>query len=220
MTTNFKWDLGVRLTHQVKAGDVEAVGETTTEIFNNIVASGSGKLDEVKLRIHRALGMATRAAYDAGAAPRQLIAARDRTLESILKARSVKRLMTVAVNEARHIATLVGAERDAVADRLPKAVAYVKKHAVEGVTRADIAKLMDCSQGHVSRLFSDVLGKHFKEFVLECRIDQAKKLLLSGDDKIIDVAFYSGFEDPNYFGTCFKRITGVTPGQYRRSRGE
>jgi len=124
MTTNFKWDLGVRLKHQVKAGDVEAV-----------------------------------------------------------------------------------------ADRLPKAVAYVQKHAVEGVTRADVAELIGCSQGHVSRLFSDVLGKHFKEFVLECRIDQAKELLVDTDDKIIDVAFYSGFEDPNYFGTCFKRLTGVTPGQ-------
>ncbi len=219
MSSELKWNLGVKLANQVKAGDVEAVAETTHEIFDNNLESGAGGLEEIKLRTARALTIVTRAAYDAGANPQHLTEARSRSVENIIQAKTRKQLAALLVEEAREIAGLVGAEKDTIAERLPEAVKFIQEHAIDHVTRADVADVLGCSPRHVSRLFSQVLGKHFKEFVLECRIDKAKQLLAETDDKIIDIAFSAGFGDSNYFGTCFKRLTGVTPGQYRKSEG-
>ena len=220
MTSEFKWDLGVKLDNQIKAGDLDAVAETTRETFENILISGTGLFEEHKLRTARALSMATRSAYEAGANPRQLIDIKNRSLENIIKVKTRKQLETLLMDETMQIAGLVGTEQDAIAERLPEAVKFIQEHATDGVTRSDVADILDCSPRHVSRLFSRVLGKHFKEFVLECRIDKSKQLLTNTDDKIVDIALAMGFSDQNYFGACFKRLTGVTPGQYRRSGGE
>ena len=217
MTTEYKWDLGAKLTNQVKAGDVDAVAKTVKETFQNMVESGTGSLEEMKLRTARVLTIVMRAAYDAGANPHQLVQPRSRSLEHIIEAKTIKQLASLVEEESVALANLVIAERETVEKCLPQAVAYVREHATDGVTRADVADILDCSPRHVSRLFSRVLGKHFKEFVLECRIDKSKQRLTNTNDKIIDIALAMGFSDQNYFSTCFKRLTGVTPGQYRKS---
>ncbi len=219
MTSELKWDLGVKLTNQIKAGDVAAVAKTSAEIFQNIVESGTGELEKIKLRAARVLSVAMRAGFDAGANPHQLNAARSNSLDNIIKVKSREQLAKLLLDDSTHIARLVGEEQNTVAERLPHAIKYVHEHAAEGVSRADVADVLGCSVSHVSRIFSKVLGKHFKDFVLECRIDKAKQLLTETDDKIIDIAFAIGFSAPNYFGSCFKRLTGVTPGQYRRTEG-
>ena len=55
------------------------------------------------------------------------------------------------------------------------------------------------------------------QFILKIRIDRAKELLDFTDKSIADIAESSGFQDQNYFARIFKKITGVSPTQYRNS---
>lgn len=55
------------------------------------------------------------------------------------------------------------------------------------------------------------------QFILKIRIDRAKELLDFTDKSIADIAESSGFQDQNYFARIFKKITGVSPSQYRNS---
>jgi len=47
-----------------------------------------------------------------------------------------------------------------------------------------------------------------------------KKLLLDESIPIVDISNLIGFEDQSYFSKVFKKITGATPGKYRKSRGQ
>ena len=69
------------------------------------------------------------------------------------------------------------------------------------------------------------LLKHFKEAIgitplqyqLHLRISDAATLLNTSHENVSEIAFQCGFADSNYFSRQFKRITGMTPSEYRKN---
>jgi two-component system response regulator YesN len=74
------------------------------------------------------------------------------------------------------------------------------------------------SPQYVSRIFRDTMGLPFTEFIAGKRTDFAKYLLYSTDQSVTDVARFVGYLDVNYFCRVFKKATGMTPNDYRRSK--
>jgi YesN/AraC family two-component response regulator len=60
---------------------------------------------------------------------------------------------------------------------------------------------------------------NFNTYVNQVRVEAAKKLLLNDSVPLIDIASQAGFDGQSYFSKVFKKMTGVTPGKYRESRG-
>lgn len=54
------------------------------------------------------------------------------------------------------------------------------------------------------------------DFLTQCRIEEAKRLLRTTDQSVSDIAVESGFESFSYFSTVFKKVVGMTPVQYRK----
>jgi AraC-like DNA-binding protein len=55
----------------------------------------------------------------------------------------------------------------------------------------------------------------YSKLVEDARFEAASDLLKKSDTKIIDVAYAVGYEDPSHFARAFRRVTGITPRQYR-----
>lgn len=68
---------------------------------------------------------------------------------------------------------------------------------------------------HFSRMFSSRLGIGPGQYLIAVRIDTAKRMLLAGDDPVIDVAAAVGFESLSSFSRRFRSTVGVAPGQLR-----
>ena len=79
----------------------------------------------------------------------------------------------------------------------------------------ELAKQLGFSTNYLSLLIKKELGMSFQEYVTQQRIQKAKRLLLSTDMKIYEVALAVGIEDMNYFSYRFKSIVGVSPKSYR-----
>lgn len=79
-----------------------------------------------------------------------------------------------------------------------------------------VAEELGISPGYLSALMKKHTGRNFTEYVTYVRIQHAKQLLQKTDDKIYAVALATGFTDQYYFSRIFKRITGVTPGDWRK----
>ncbi|MNO02326.1 HTH-type transcriptional regulator YesS [compost metagenome] len=58
---------------------------------------------------------------------------------------------------------------------------------------------------------------NFIDYLIELRIREAKRLLAQNDSRIYDVAGAAGFKDVKYFSKVFKKITGLTPVEYREN---
>ena len=70
---------------------------------------------------------------------------------------------------------------------------------------------------HFSVLFSSTYGMSPVKYVTKTRIDYAKELLITGRYAVTEIAEMCGFSDVYYFSSVFKRQTGISPSEYRRS---
>ena len=73
-----------------------------------------------------------------------------------------------------------------------------------------------CAQGKPFRVFHDEVGLPPHAYLTQVRVNRARRLLSQGWP-ITEVAFEVGFVDQSHLNKRFKRITGMTPGQYRKN---
>ncbi|KRF03623.1 hypothetical protein ASG89_02340 [Paenibacillus sp. Soil766] len=81
----------------------------------------------------------------------------------------------------------------------------------------DAAEYVNLSTNYLSRVFSQETGQTFIEFLTQIRIRKAMELLKSTSAKSYEIAFLVGYNDPHYFSNLFKRLTGMTPKEFRKN---
>lgn len=87
--------------------------------------------------------------------------------------------------------------------------------ALEDLNLGSISEKVSVSPGYLSQLFKQVEGISCVEYITKIRINNAKRLLKETNLKTYEIAEKSGYVDPQYFSTCFKKIVGVSPTDYR-----
>ena len=85
------------------------------------------------------------------------------------------------------------------------------------LTQQKVADKVFVSAPYLSNLFKLEKGLNFGDYLLELRITRAMELLRDQNAKVYKVAESVGYSNPQYFGVCFKKYTGHTPGEYRKS---
>jgi len=83
-------------------------------------------------------------------------------------------------------------------------------------TLEELARQLGCSERHFRRLFREEFGTPLRKRQTELRLQRAKQLLTDSDDKIINVAYESGYHHLGLFNSSFKKYFGMTPGQWRQ----
>jgi AraC family transcriptional regulator len=100
--------------------------------------------------------------------------------------------------------------------RLRTVVEYVEGHLDAGPSLEQMAAVARLSPYHFARQFKRATGLAPHQYVILRRVEQAKHLLQVGTDlSLAEVAAYAGFSDQSQFTHHFKRLVGVTPGQFR-----
>ncbi len=96
---------------------------------------------------------------------------------------------------------------------------YIDEHYKEQIKLQDVAEYVGFTQSYLSSMFKRQVGKSLVEYLTHIRIQKAKQLLIGGEWNIADVAEEVGFLDVKYFIKRFKKITGLTPSEYRKLFG-
>ncbi len=104
---------------------------------------------------------------------------------------------------------------DEVIRLIYKAIEHIYKNFQRKITALECSKAVGMSYSYFSRTFKNVTGKTFSEFLEDIRLDNAKKLLLTTDKSVAEIAFESGYNDTCYFIAEFRKKSGVTPKQFR-----
>ena len=97
-------------------------------------------------------------------------------------------------------------------------IKYIDLHLTEDCSLQQLAKEMNMTANYLGQVFKRETGKPYTQYITELRIDRAKNLLLSGDLSIGEISNVLGFNDYFYFLKTFKKVTGVTPKQYRQEQ--
>jgi AraC-like DNA-binding protein len=102
--------------------------------------------------------------------------------------------------------------------KLRAVVEYIEEHLDASPTLEQMAAVARLSVYHFARQFKQATGTPPHQYVIARRVERAKELLQTdGARSLAEVAVCAGFSDQSVFGRHFKRVVGVTPGQFRRS---
>lgn len=101
------------------------------------------------------------------------------------------------------------------ADVIKKAISFIEDNYKNDITLLDIAKYVNLSPYHFSRLFKEQTNYTPHQFLLNYRINYAKNLLYNSDLSIVEIAYRCGFNSDSHFVTTFKKHTGFSPKKYQ-----
>ena len=93
---------------------------------------------------------------------------------------------------------------------------YLHENMAQRITLSDIGQHTFFSPVYCDTVFKQEMGRSIIDYLLEQRMEEAKKLLLEGSVSLRKIAESVGFPDYNYFARTFKKRTGYTPVQYQR----
>ncbi|MCD7892865.1 MAG: AraC family transcriptional regulator [Erysipelotrichaceae bacterium] len=102
--------------------------------------------------------------------------------------------------------------------RIKQMIEYITKHYYENIQLDDLAKEIGVSKSTCCREFKSHMHCTIFEYIMNYRLIEATKLLLSSDYNITEIAYMCGFSTSSYFIKHFKKKTGVSPHVYRKEK--
>ncbi|MEK4030001.1 helix-turn-helix domain-containing protein [Pseudobacillus sp. FSL P4-0506] len=101
---------------------------------------------------------------------------------------------------------------------IQSALHYIENNFHKGVTLEEVASHVHLSPFYLSKLFKKELNVNFVSYVTERKMEKAKELLQSTDMPVLNIALELNYQEPNYFSKVFKKVTGMTPSDFRKTK--
>ena len=100
-------------------------------------------------------------------------------------------------------------------DFVSKCICYIHDHILENITIEQLSAIAYVSPSHLTRTFRQRTGYSPLAYIRNCRLNIARRELVSTRDSIEEIAMRAGFHDAKYFSRFFKAETGMTPREFR-----
>ncbi len=107
--------------------------------------------------------------------------------------------------------------QEAMSGRLIRMVNYVDKNYASKLSLAEFARAEGKSLSYISHFIKKSINQTFQNYVNTVRFYAACRLIATDSISLLDVCYEVGFSDYRYFSRVFKKRTGLTPAQYRKS---
>lgn len=101
--------------------------------------------------------------------------------------------------------------------RLLNVIEYLRNNFTKDISLAELAELANMSPHHFLRIFKSITGLTPHQFLIDYRINMGKKLLLTENLPVKQIAKMVGFCDSGHFSRHFKKITGLSPVRFIRA---
>jgi AraC-like DNA-binding protein len=120
------------------------------------------------------------------------------------------------VNRMNQKSLQSGKKKIAGLSKINQAFRFIEANFDGEIDLKEVAKAAGFSEFHFSRIFKEITGKNFHQYLIEFRIRKAQKYLIDPETTIIQAAYAAGFRSIATFNRLFKESMGCTPGAYRK----
>lgn len=101
---------------------------------------------------------------------------------------------------------------------LSEAIEYMTANIDSAINLTDIAQVTNRSPSHIARMFRTEIGMPPHRYLINLRVDKARRLLEKTSMSIAEIAYECGFAHQEHLTRLFRRHAGTTPAAYRRSK--
>ncbi len=147
-------------------------------------------------------------------------------IKKVFKSSGVERLSvflttleTIANNQEYNLLSNLGYTNSintTDAERINKVVDYLMENFAKNIDLVEIANLINLNKSSFCRYFKSITRKTCSQILNEIRIAHACRLIVNCDDTISCISYETGYNNISHFNRQFKKITGLTPGEYKK----
>lgn len=101
-----------------------------------------------------------------------------------------------------------------------KAIQYMNSHYMKNILLNDVASYVGLSRNHFCTVFREETGEKYVSYLLKIRMEKSKEYLRDYKNRIQEVSYMVGIDNPRYFCKLFKEYTGVSPSEFRERNYE
>jgi len=111
------------------------------------------------------------------------------------------------------------AGRETIREDIHRLILYIRDNYHTNLSLKQAARRINVSEGYLSSLFKKETGIGLNAYINQIRVEKAEQLLRETGLPSYEIADKVGYENFNYFGRIFKKITGLNPMEYRKVYG-
>lgn len=207
----------ILLSH-IRAGDQTGARRVLNEMLGAMYLT-TPKLVVLRARAIEMMGYLTRTAVEDSPIMESLIERNHQWTERLIRARdfeALARVLTDALNDFIEGIYLHGFNRSNT--HVTKALDFISRNYMKPIHLKDIAQEVGLSPYRLAHVVKEHSGKTLLQIIIHSRVQNALQLLGDTGKSCTEIAYEVGFNDQSYFIKHFKRLTGVTPARYRRTR--
>ncbi|WP_027092899.1 helix-turn-helix domain-containing protein [Cohnella thermotolerans] len=200
----------------IKVLDEEKLRQQVREWFDSL-ASSNVRPDIIKQLVVQLLMKAAVVASDIGV-PREDLAPAQKVNETLEQYESLEQIADFVTGILADFIDRIRTRRHnrEKNEAIEKILRYIQKNYMSHeMSLSYLSSQFHISVSHLSKMFKDYTGGNFIDYLMEIRIGKAKEMLARGNGKIRDIAESVGYNNVNSFTRIFKKITGLTPSEYR-----
>ena len=97
---------------------------------------------------------------------------------------------------------------------------YIRTHLGSPLSISELARRVGYTEYYFSQKFKKDVGCSVTDFIIKEKISQAKLMLEGTNDTIQSISDALSFSNRSYFYTCFQKLTGISPSEYRKRNGK
>jgi two-component system response regulator YesN len=137
--------------------------------------------------------------------------------EAILMQNNVRVVFELTNKYAGKILQQIADQRKNEINRpIKEAQKYINEHYTSNISLEEVSSIIGFNATYLSTLFKKETGMNFLEYVTIARIKSAKQLLADSKKSTLDISHEVGYCDFKHFTKQFKKVTGLTPSEYRK----
>lgn len=217
----------LRRQHEIELRMIRMIGEGDLNYSKHIqeimmVSSGPSfyrneTLRQTKNRTYARAGLVAEAAIEGGIDPEVALPMLYRHLQDMEDAGNIAELGKAAHIMEEDFARQVYRRRTSTMSKtVLDCCDYIRLHLEdENLSRAELARALNYSEGYLSRKFSKEMGVTIKDYIIQQRLERSKELLKNTRRSIQDISTQLRFGSHSHFAAAFKTACGMTPKQWR-----
>lgn len=216
---DYPLNLEEQLFDYVKAGKSQEAQKAAGDFFDWMAGTQADYLPNIRLKVLEFVLFMEYIAYKSGG---MVYRFRDRAeyLE-VVQTDSLDEMRRWFLQKIKEAAANVASKKKEYShDVIERAREYIGRNYKKDLSLESMSREMDMSPYYFSKLFKEVTGSNFVEYVTGIRIGRAKELLRQGGSSMKQICQEIGYSDPNYFSRIFKKWTGQTPTEYKEGNEE
>ena len=214
-SSNYFYTKETELLTKARSGNIQAAKDLLNELIGHLLFVEGSNMDIIRSRAIELTTLLSRISIESGAKVESIYSLNRQYLEMISREQNLDNLCLLMEDI---VETFISAElirNDKGNTYIRNALHYISNNFTQKLSLTAVANQVGLSPNHFSGLFHETVGISFREYLYQFRVEESKRLLLSTDYSLSEIAIAMGFSDQSHYCKVFKKVVGISPRKYR-----